>query len=284
MNKPITISCKARVEIPHRLPTKAEALSQLNDMGLLVTSVIDVGVMTGTPPLIQLYHDKMHLLIEPVEEFQSEIKSHYANTNHILVNAAALDRDGETWLQVIPAKSGGIKASHAMNEPPSEQAAADGTPVSPLYAESRRVPCGRLDSIVRRWSLEPPYLLKIDVDGRELDVLRGAKETLGGVSCVVLEATVANFAQRMTYLTAEGFVLWDIVDLCYRNGCLWQVDLIMIKGTEASRFAPEFERGDPDGWLPLTRWFSELRSTQVDSIIDSHDHRQSATKKNSKQP
>jgi hypothetical protein len=41
-------------------------------------------------------------------------------------------------------------------------------------------------------------------------------------------ATEHGFQPRITLANSLGFSLWDICDLCYRHGSLWQVDLIFL--------------------------------------------------------
>ena len=79
--------------------------------------------------------------------------------------------------------------------------------------------------------------MKVDIDGRELDVLKGATETLKDTVCIVLEATLAKLAQSATFLEAHGFFLWDLVDPMYADNVLWQVDLVFLScRLDANRF------------------------------------------------
>ena len=80
-----------------------------------------------------------------------------------------------------------------------------------------------------------PYLLKLDVDGHELPILRGAEETLGNTSCVVIESPLCYLSERVSYLESKGFKLWDIVDLCYYCDNLHQVDLIFLSDLEKKK-------------------------------------------------
>ena len=81
----------------------------------------------------------------------------------------------------------------------------------------------RIDSI----RCEGPILLKIDVDGPELRVLDGCRGLLAKVAVVVIEATMDHVASISEYLDS-GFVLFDIVDLCYCGPQLHQCDLVFV--------------------------------------------------------
>jgi hypothetical protein len=73
-----------------------------------------------------------------------------------------------------------------------------------------------------------PFLLKIDVDGLEMEILRGATGIIDEVDIVIIEATQATFLDRLTYLSEFGFKIWDIVDPCYYHGVYMQSDIIMV--------------------------------------------------------
>jgi hypothetical protein len=66
-----------------------------------------------------------------------------------------------------------------------------------------------LDALVELLDLPAPTLLKIDVDGPELEVLRGAQATLAGPhlrSCLVeLDERAGTSAEIVTFLGGLGF-------------------------------------------------------------------------------
>lgn len=73
-----------------------------------------------------------------------------------------------------------------------------------------------------------PVLLKIDVDGQELDCLHGCSGLFGRVSAVVVEATADRLSGIVAFLEQHDFRLFDIVDLCYCGPQLHQVDLVFV--------------------------------------------------------
>jgi hypothetical protein len=69
-----------------------------------------------------------------------------------------------------------------------------------------------LDDLIAREALPPPDLLKLDVQGFELEVLRGAEKALQSAKWVLSEVSFesyydqqALFAEIAGYLAAHGF-------------------------------------------------------------------------------
>jgi hypothetical protein len=82
----------------------------------------------------------------------------------------------------------------------------------------------RIDSLV----FDGPALLKIDVDGGEIAVLRGSTGILDSVAVLVAEATSDSLCGIVQFAAANGFRLFDIVELCYCGNQLHQCDLIFV--------------------------------------------------------
>jgi hypothetical protein len=89
---------------------------------------------------------------------------------------------------------------------------------------TRRVPMISLDPFMSRRSDAGPFLLKVDIDGHELKVLKGAEQFLARCAAVVIELHTTDFFERSAFLLDRRFRLFDIVDLCYYDERLSQVD------------------------------------------------------------
>lgn len=226
---------------PQRQPSRADGFRLLKEKGVPIASVIDVGVLDGTSDLMAGFPDIPHLLIEPVAELAPQIRARYkaAGIEHELVTAAASDMPGELTLHLKQGADEEI--THARLE-----AAANET----ARRDVRAVPALPLDDILKGHKLPSPTLLKIDVDGAELSVLKGASATLGTCSIVCIETGVANLFERSAPLLEAGFQLFDIVDLCYYDGRLAQADLIFIRRQLIAELGIElFAKGfDPARW------------------------------------
>lgn len=199
-----------------RRPTKAGALNKLLDLDVPVRTVIDVGVQTCTPELLSAYPGRPHLLVEPLVEFHDDIKRHYRDTPHEILEAALSRENGQSPMRLRSASPTG-SITHAQ----LDEGAA---PTS----SHRTVETRTLDSVCAERTLSKPYLLKIDVDGAEERVLDGSKGTLRDCSVVILEVTFRDIPWRLNRMHRGGFSLFDIVDLAYYDGRWVQADLVFL--------------------------------------------------------
>jgi len=118
---------------------------------------------------------------------------------------------------------------------------------SSLYKESMgteadgyevKVPVIRIDDILRDKQLNGPYLLKIDVQGAELDALDGAQQVLLNTEVVVLEVSLFGFMKGapqfidvVSYMKNLNFVAYDIILGWNRplDNALGQIDIVFVK-------------------------------------------------------
>jgi FkbM family methyltransferase len=197
-----------------RYPSKADMLRFLRGVGIPVSTIIDVGAHEETLELRQAFPDLRHILFEPASEFHDALRTNYASMDYVLVPAALSDQEGRGYLHKIAIDGNKISHSWLVDE------ASDGS--------HEIVTTMRLDSFMSTRDDAKPYLLKLDVDGLEIPIMQGSEGIWDDVSCVIVEATIASFAERMNYLLAKGFKLFDIVDHCYYYGMFSQVDLVFV--------------------------------------------------------
>jgi FkbM family methyltransferase len=196
-----------------------ESLTQLRLSGIPLAAVLDVGVQTGTPVLMDVFRDLTHHLFEPVDDYFPEIRKNYREVPHRLVHAAVSDTEGEVLLHSARKMNDG-KISHSwITQQPTDS--------------TRRVPAITLDAYLQREAVKGPFLLKVDVDGAAIPaaILRGGARALQECSAVVIEMTVDRFFERAALLDAAGFDLWDLSALCYYGDCLWQFDAVYLNRT-----------------------------------------------------
>jgi FkbM family methyltransferase len=197
-------------------------------MGFVPRTVIDVGAAYGSfTRLCQtVFPDARYLLIEPLEEYRSLLEQEKQSSPSVQYTiAAASTHEGEIAINVHP----DLVGSSLYRE------VETGTGVNGV---TRMVRAVTVDHLAREAEGGGPYLLKVDVQGAELDVLDGAERTLQHTEVVVLEVSFFKFfqdgpecAEIMAYMKVRGFVPYDIVGRQYRplDGALSQVDVAFVK-------------------------------------------------------
>jgi FkbM family methyltransferase len=204
-------------------------LQQVRDTGFAPATVIDVGAAMGsfTRTCHQFFPEAQYLLIEPVEEYLPALTK---------------------VVQTIPRASYDMKAAAASEQPVIVLNVHEDFVGSSLYRETeegtgvngvpRNVPAVTLDRLVAQRQAQPPYMIKVDVQGAELDVLSGAQMILRRAELVVLEVSLFQFFRGaplfcdvVAYMKSQGFAPYDLFGLQYRpiDGALSQVDVVFVK-------------------------------------------------------
>ena len=203
-------------------------LKQAKKQGFSPATVIDVGAAYGSfaTQCHKVFPDPRYVLVEPLVEYkpfiEGVIQTQIRNAEYI--SAAAAAESGEVTINVHP----DLVGSSVYLE--KEDFNVNGVP--------RIVPRITLDHVVRDAKLEPPFLLKIDTQGAELNVLAGYEKNLKQTEFVILEVSFFKFFDRgdqlhdvIAFMKSRGFVAYDICDFQYRplDDALSQVDMVFVK-------------------------------------------------------
>jgi FkbM family methyltransferase len=211
---------------PDRIRTTLkESYSLLHTLGFQPNTVIDVGVAKGTPELYSTFPDTYFLLVEPLKEFESDLKCILKKYNGSYVLAAAGPSPGQVTFNV---HKNHLDGSSLYKE--SMGSEADGNEI--------KVSMVKLDDILKEKQLSGPYLIKIDAQGAELDALEGAQKALLETEVVVLEVSMFGFMKGapqfydvISYMKNHNFVAFDIVIGWNRpfDNALGQIDIVFVK-------------------------------------------------------
>lgn len=205
--------------------TIGDSYSQIGSMGFKPRTVIDVGVASGTFELYEAFPEAYYLLIEPLKEFEPDLKLILKRYNGSYIQAVAGSCAGLASFNVHGHQ---LEGSSLYNE--SMGSEADGHKVT--------VPMILLDDVLKEKQLAGPYLIKVDVQGAELDVLEGAQHTLLETEVVVLEVSLFEFMKEspqfydvVSYMKNLGFVAYDIILGWNRplDNALGQIDIVFVK-------------------------------------------------------
>jgi len=93
-----------------------------------------------------------------------------------------------------------------------------------------------INNVIQNSSFGTPQIIKIDAEGIDLEVLKGASDVLGKTEVVLIEAAVVNPVFENTVLSVintmdkYGYKLFDITDLNrpFKTKVLWLVELMFI--------------------------------------------------------
>lgn len=170
------------------------------------------------------------------------------NARMIHRNAKANAYDHITVHELALGKVDG-HASFALSENPNwGKLASIGAPAKMIGEESVRV--ARLDSLLRERTVPPPDLIKIDVEGGEVDVLEGAEETLRSARPILLidlhgtNAAVARLLEEQDY---EARVLGG--GRTRLTDARWDVEVVAVprERTELVARIEQMANWSPDG-------------------------------------
>jgi FkbM family methyltransferase len=226
-------------------PSKPDALARLRSC-VPITSIVDVGVRECTGELIKAFPDKHHHLFEPVTTFHATIKKNYASIAHTLFPMALSDENTTLYLIETALEADGRVTHSRISSKPEH---CDGQRVvacSPL-------PVRRFDGLEVVGKITADFLLKVDVDGKDLEVLKGFGQQIRRASAVVVECTVQTLMPRISHVASHGFTLIDLVDIVYYGKSLYQLDAILVRNDVITTdLRPAIQNFERSLWSPVS--------------------------------
>src|SRR5262245_58752099 len=135
--------------------------------GLAPATLIDVGVARGTPNLYRAFPDARLVLIEPLAEFEDDLRRISARRGGEYVLTAVGAEPGTAVINVDPQTLYGSSLLVNSWAPPDGPA-----------PERREIAVTTLDELRRERGWQAPFGLKVDVEGYELEVIAGAGDLL----------------------------------------------------------------------------------------------------------
>eukprot|EP01037_Dinobryon_pediforme_P002661 gene2661-2700_t len=220
-----------------------QGLARLKDKGFLPPAILDVGAYNGdwTRGVRTLYPDSFILMVEAMAEkapLLGAVCRDIGNANYIISLIGSEDTDGAAFYVPNAANESG----------PVQTGSSRYREASSVMIEERTLPQRTIDSILLG-DLREFKLLKLDIQGGELDALRGAKGSLANVDVIMTEASLLPYNQGAPLIgellaTAGemGFVLSDVGDehRHFADQSMVQLDLILTRTTSPLRRQPPY--------------------------------------------
>ena len=209
-----------------------EVVSNLKKMVPELTTIIDVGANSGqfTKVATHLYSQAQIHTFEPLPDLYSIIEKKFSSNPNINTYKIALGNEDGTIL-FNKNKFGHTSSILEINEENIHFTRKDNV------LEQIRVQIKKLDSIALFTDKTHLSLLKLDVQGYELEVLKGADQTLKAIDYIIIEANLEelyssqpSFTVMNNYLQMKGFELMGMLDFNLGNKNKYiEVDLLYRK-------------------------------------------------------
>lgn len=203
--------------------TMLDALSRCKERGVRVKSVIDIGASDGRWSLecSKIFPAAQYLLVEAQSDHEIGLKKN-------LVNRA-------NFSYTISAAGDERKTAYFNND-----SLFGGTAHKERIEGGIEVQMTTIDYEVKKRSLLPPYLVKLDTHGFEVPILVGAEETLKQASLIIieaynykLEADSLKYYEICRFMEERGFSTIELADVMLRqyDASFWQMDIFFIPST-----------------------------------------------------
>jgi FkbM family methyltransferase len=208
------------------------SVTYLAKYGFEIATLVDIGVFAGTPVLYDLFPTTRTVLIDPMPDVPQRCQQWLddARRDMIVLPFAAGSADAEIDLDLTRSTTSLLERRDKPDR------ASDGV----VRARVRR-----LDDLLRDQGIAGPYGLKIDTEGYELEVIRGAGETLRSTAFVIAEVSIRNrfvngytFAELIAEMDGRGFAVADILTV---HGHSRHTDLLFVP--KASPVLDRFDLG-----------------------------------------
>ncbi len=188
--------------------TDAASLAVLHAKGVRYGTVIDLGSADGYFFIhghsLGLFDDAAPVNIDANETYEDSLRAiQDVFGGHYFIGAVT---DHEGQVEMTAAAHPYWDSLRPDTDPYWDQ-------INKLSVEKRIVPAVTLDALAARLRLTPPFLLKLDVQGAEVQALRGAARVLRDTVAVVCEADLGDFHGINAALEAAGFGLFDVTNV-----------------------------------------------------------------------
>lgn len=220
-------SFKQEFKIKLGAPHMYWSLWNLKKNGLDAKQIVDIGAYKGewTEELLKIYPNASYLMVEGNPERKADL-------------AAFVERkksfDIKYELALLDSKAGEQKKFHIMDTASS---------VLDEYVNPESVTIqltsDTLDEVARKHAFNNVSLVKLDVQGYEVEVLKGGRHILQNAEAILMEVSLLDIHKNvpllrevLNFMYEYDFVAYDICSVAARrpkDRALWQTDVLFVK-------------------------------------------------------
>jgi FkbM family methyltransferase len=199
-------------------------LEDVQARGFNPQGIIDVGANRGdwTRMAKSVFPFARVLMIEPQEEMKNSLEELCRSFSSVEYVRAGAGRESGELVQTIWEDLAGSSFLPEVRD----DKLADGT--------QRKTPIVTIDELLNERKSFVPDLVKLDIQGFELEALKGATSAFGATQVFILETSLYHFMKDMPttadcimFMAERGYELYDVTEFLRRplDGALAQIDL-----------------------------------------------------------
>lgn len=225
-----------------RIPTLIQRLSNIKKNGFHPSVIVDGGAHIGswTESVSKIFLESKYILVEPNPTVSDQINDKLAKTNlfeYTLIRKALGATNTKSnlnvWKNTDNLLTGSSVCEHIKEE----------------IAEKIECELIQLDKLIGIYD-KIPDLIKLDLQGYEIEALKGAKKCLEKTEVFIiefgcLEAYVnrTSIHELINFMYSNQYCLYDIIDLHYRpyDDALTGGDFIFVKNDSALKIYKDWE-------------------------------------------
>lgn len=227
---------KRKIKLACGAPDTEACMAAMKQRGFNPRVAIDVGAYSGewTLSFRHLFPKARVLMVEPQPAQRERLQALAHVHSGVEFAPVLLGPAAATGVTFYQAETG----SSVLRDPGN------------AVAEPAALEMTTLDAVARGTPFERADFLKLDVQGYELEVLKGAEEVLRSVEAVMMEVNLIGVYEgaplaheAVAYMAARGFRVYDVCTFFRRpyDNALWQMDMIFVRAmsplTASTRWA-----------------------------------------------
>lgn len=208
----------------HTFDHTFERLLSVRNLGFYPSYIYDIGASNGswTKRALHVFPESSFLCVEPLIENQAALQEISATYSNVQYWQGCLGSHSEKSILYTDGDGSSLLRGHWGN----------------TYGEETEVEVETLNNLIKKLSISPPDLLKLDVQGFELEILKSAGDHIDEIQAIIAETSIFRFQEGMplcqeiiSYLSDHAFVLYDLLRMAVRpyDQALGQLDLLFVK-------------------------------------------------------
>ncbi len=222
INKLLTEKAKEYLKKKVGVPDIFFSLERLKHLGFNPNQIIDVGAYEGewTKVVSQLFPEANILMCEAMPSKEEKLKPLINSRINYEIGVLGAEDGKEVYFTELETASSVLEEEAATHKRVARKTSS-------------------LNTVLAKRNIAKVDLIKLDVQGYELEVLSGFEKYISSTDVILTEASLLDIHKGVplvrdviNFMGDKGFVLYDICSVSTRrplDNALWQTDLLFVK-------------------------------------------------------